>query len=335
MRIAILIVFSYIDSEESDIRWRLPGIEIDLYQYYHFVKKMNPDKILLITDITKNFIVSSVTTTISKGIVDANILSLIDEIKRDGNYWNYTYKNEMILKIQNVAKDAHELFIYYTGHGHKNNFVLPNIMRNFTYYDENIDKQNSDLYNANDFMNDILSSFNGNNTIIGINEMNENKNNKDKKKIFMILDCCQISSMGLPFKLSDEEYHFLNRQDTIFTRHEIICLTSSLFTENSISVNHGSVFSRSIYKIFQKINLQNIYSPDYRLLSNILEELTLYTQEINSHVSKLVDGNLSSANIYSSYPNLYFIWSWLFGVQDRFKIEFDITSSSIQLTYLH
>lgn len=325
MRIALLIVFSYQDSEQDSIRWRLPGIEVDLYQCYRFVKKMKADKIILITDITNNFSVSSVSSTISKGIVDANIISLIDELRKHEDYWIYNYKTGMIKKIKEVIKDATELFIYYTGHGYQNNFVLPKYIKNVTYYDD--DLLNPDLYDSNQFMTDIINSLDS-----SLNNINT--------EIFMIIDCCQISNMRLPFQLSSNIYKFINDLNNIYTHHKIICLTSSLLDENSIIINHGSVFSRSIYRLFEKINIKNINNTDNRKISKIINDLTNYSRIINIHVSKLYESTdcdnvkLASANIYSSRPNLNLVWSWIFGINDYFFIEFDQITSSIRLKIL-
>ena len=310
MKVALLIIFSYFDSIEDEYRWKLPGVEVDLYQYYKFVKKMKADKILVITDVFDNFKASDISQTISKGIVDVDILNIINRIKKENNYWYYTHKKEMILKICDHISDATELFIYYTGHGSKNRIVLPNIDRSFSYDGENVGMT---FYDTDIFMDDILNSLN------------------NKSEILMIMDCCQISGMKLPFKMKDGLYY--SNKMCNFTHHNIICFTSSLHDENSIIVTHGSVFSRSLYKI---LNTYDIYNYKCRSIKNILETLNKDSVEINNYVSELYVETeyISSSNIYASYPDLKILWSWVFGHTDNFKIEIDHFTSSIQLTVL-
>lgn len=312
MRIALLIVFSYEDSQVSDIRWKLPGVEIDLFQSYLFVKNMNADIILVITDISNNFHVSPLTSTIAKGIVNVEILNTIDKIKKDGNYWYYTHKKAMIRKITQFIQNATELFIYYTGHGVNNKFVLPKIYKEFTYQDEVL---NDDLYSADKFMQNILSNI-----------------KTPVAQIFMILDCCQLSTMKLSYRMDSNGY--ISNEKYIYTPHYVLCFTSSLLDENSIIVNHGSVFSRSIFKILRSIDEDNIYTSNYRSIMNIYRELNKYSVKINNHVSKLNFINFPSSNLYSSSASIKMVWSWIFGHTDYYKIEIDHITSSIQITIL-
>ena len=130
-KIAILIIFSYADSIEDGNRWKLPGVGVDLYHSYNYVKNRGFNKILVITDIIIDPKVESIRRTIIRGIVDVNIVSIISKIKTDDNYWYYTHKNELIEKIKKYIYNEEKIFIYYSGHASNNILILPKLIRYF------------------------------------------------------------------------------------------------------------------------------------------------------------------------------------------------------------
>nr|QBK90159.1 MAG: caspase [Pithovirus LCPAC102] len=317
-KIALLIIFSYDDSVRDNIRWTLPGIGIDLYHSYNYVRTLGVDKILVITDIILDLHVGPLRNTIARGIVDTNIISIITNIKKNNNYWYYTHKNQLIEKIKKYVNNSDHIFIYYSGHASYNTLILPKVLKSFSYQDEATDI-NKDLYNANNFMSDIIN------------------NAQYNSQIFFILDCCQLSSMNLPYQLRNDKYHLytsikFNDKSRIYPKQEIICITSSSINENSLIASHGSVFSSIIFKILNNLYYMDNYLPDnYNIDDKRINYYSLkYILNIlNSKCSKVND---QTSNIYVSYPNLKMIWSWIIGKTKALNIEFDHIGKTIQIT---
>ena len=306
MRVAVLFIFSYHDSIVNEDRWKLPGIGIDLYHAYHFAQKIKADKILVVTDIINDLNVSSIKRTIVKGIVDVNIITLIDKIKKNNHYWYYTYKKELIQKINETISNSIQLFIYYTGHSSNNQLVLPRIEKMFSYVDDPDDDPDADYYDANEFMYNLTQSANS------------------KAQIFCVMDCCQLTGMRLPFILRNKVYYTniskINSKNDVqnkrfFPTQEIICITSSAIDENVLIANHGSIFSRVLFKY-----LSNIKSS--QSISNFLNVLTKECQKIFDQTS----------NVYVSYPNLKRIWAWILGIVPKLDIKIDFITKTMQIS---
>lgn len=104
----------------------LPGIIVDLYQAYLFILNMYPDYIIVITDIMNDQKTSILMKAIVDSIVDADILTFIENIKKKDQYYLYQNVQMLINKIMTISYKADKLFIYYTGHAQNGDIILPN-----------------------------------------------------------------------------------------------------------------------------------------------------------------------------------------------------------------
>ncbi|SHO33629.1 Caspase protein [Cedratvirus A11] len=109
-------------------------------------------------------------------------------------------------------------------------------------------------------------------------------------EIFMIFDCCDADGTRLPFVMTGEKY--VISSPAHFTTRKTICLCSTRKGEDSASKIIGSVFTRCFLN-----QIENRRCQLSDLLQNINSECQCYPQ---------------TATLYSSFPNLKKIWSWLY-----------------------
>lgn len=248
MKIGILIGFQYcndmfceqiFEREGKFENLYLPGIIIDLYQSYKFVKNMKPDKILIITDIYEDQKTSLLMKSIVEDIVDSDILTFIETIKNTNEYHKYKDLKNFINTISLTCYNQNNIFIYYTGHAKNGYLLLPSIEK----------------YPMSDFRELISNST------------------YHLANIFIVMDCCNGSCLNLPFKLEINKspvYKLVNDTKLFFTKQNIICIVSSLNNENAITSKNGSIFTRAFFKSIKSCN---------RLLSKILIDITSYCSQ--------------------------------------------------------
>ena len=250
MRNAILIGFEYANGK------KLPGITIDLYLFYSFLKKnhWNDSEIIIYTDIKKDSHTEILKTAISEKIVDSDILSFFEEIKEKKQYIEFTSHNHYN-NFDFVLRDSktENLFVYYSGHCKNSNLILPN--------------------------ESLISLINFKNILIKYSE------------VICIMDCCSCG-FDLPFVCHENENIYRLNSNSFITS-KIISIVSSLDNENSITSKIGSYFTKNLYSI-----LSNEMS-----LFQILDKL-----KNKGHYKNFKQ----TANISVSYPNLYFLFPWLY-----------------------
>jgi hypothetical protein len=95
----------------------LYGIIIDMSQALDFVRKMNPHRIAVITDIEKDDKWYNLVNAMQLDVIDGTTLTFIQTIQDDNIYHRYISKPWFRNLINNISKDAKRLFFYYTGHG--------------------------------------------------------------------------------------------------------------------------------------------------------------------------------------------------------------------------
>ncbi len=121
-----------------------------------------------------------------------------------------------------------------------------------------------------------------------------------KAQILFIMDCCYGNGLDLPF--------IMNRSNGVYElksihykipHQEIVCISSSLQHQSSLSIGSGSLFT---YIFFNKIHQMKTGGKDMRFIELIkeigFETLNNYQQTFNIHASR---------------PNIKSIWHWVFG----------------------
>ena len=119
MAVAVLIGFKY----QREFK-ELPGIIVDLYHAYTFMKRIGAN-IHIITDIMTDENVKLLKNVVFKGVVKADIISFISDIKENEEHVVYTNINDFIRTIGSIVYQQSQVFVYYTGHGHAGHLLLP------------------------------------------------------------------------------------------------------------------------------------------------------------------------------------------------------------------
>lgn len=213
MRKAVLVGFRYEGNK------KLPGIVVDLYQIYTFLKEngWKEEEIYVLTDVKGDQDTNVLRKAILEKIVDTNILSFISLLKKNNRYIRYkahSHSNNFTSIFNNTGSleesmlSKQNLFFYYSGHSKDNCFVLPS---------------------------DALVSFN---TFLDLTY----------DEVFIILDCCE-GDLGLTYQCFDNFYRFKNEK--FFPRH-ILAFSSSLDNEKSLTDAAGSLFTKNIVKTLRR-----------------------------------------------------------------------------------
>ncbi len=307
MKVAILIGFSYgadcnYPSAQRDDpeRTPLPGIVIDLYQAYTASVKMGADKICIITDINRDQQTSLLMNAMIESIVYIDILSFIDTIKKNKFYSKYQDRNNFIKCILENSTQADEVFIYYTGHVSLGHIIFPIEEVGVTFAESStIDHVSmSPDYNSNsDEPKMSLTDF----RLLILDSVHDDAN------VLFVMDCCNSNGLNLPFKLCDKVYRLSHNVDhtdssgnterTVFVTQKVICISSTMSDENSITSRDGSIFTRAFFKQLKEEDGLSCRSIS-RILTIVGEECTLkYAQ---------------TATVHSSYPNLKMLWNWVY-----------------------
>lgn len=267
MKKAICIGFEY-NGEK-----RLPGIAVDLYLAYRFLKNngWQDSQIKVLTDIKKDHPTNILKTAILEKTVDSGVLSFIEELKEKKSYQLYKSQNHYNNFISSISENIDCLFIYYTGHSKDGNFILPEgSMFSFIHFRDSLKAQ----------------------------------------QIILIMDCCE-GGLSLPFVLNEGIYRFecesvkesvketvkettkeTTNTSLIFVKPEIVCISSSLENEKAITSKSGSIFSKHLFTVLK----------DNSVTVNKL------IQEVNSLLKVK-----QTANVSASYPiHQIFGWLYSF-----------------------
>lgn len=274
-KIALLIGFCYnyvgciIDDKRS-----LPGIIIDLYQTYKYVKKIGINNIKIISDIYHNEEVSKLMKPMIGGIVGEDILDFIDIIQTNGYYDAYVDRKTLIYTIRNFITNGDKLFIYYTGHFKNNKFILPSGSNNITP----IDIDTSDPILESDLFRQIL-----------IDESSPNA------QIFTIFDCCDGNDLNLPFELIDIGSVI---QESSISQN----MTSDLSKKNYSNVNANNL-SGIINNSSKKISNSSdkISDNSGKMLNNLTNHPNNYANTSNKTPNKAAN---NSPNITARSPKI-------------------------------
>jgi len=238
---AILIGFEY------SCEKKLPGIIIDLYLAYKFLKNngFDDEHISIMTDIKLDLKTDMLRTAILDETVNSDILSFIKDTKDKNIYTQYSslgyYNNfESTIRIQSEYS-----LVYYTGHSENGNIILPDYS----------------LYSLDNFR-DIY---------------------KNTKQCLVILDCCESNGLKLPYLLKDNVYRL---ESELFIKSNMVCISSSLSHQDSVASITGSFFTKYVFNLLkhQHKSLQQILD-DMNLLLNRFSRKYNTKQTVNIYSS--------------------------------------------------
>lgn len=310
MKVALLLGFSY--GEDSKIKYvaadrnPLPGIVVDLYQGYTIAKQMNADKILVITDIIQDQQTSVLVNSMLDSTVDFGVLNFITNIRRDKQYYQFTSRESFIRMVGNFLSGSDEVFIYYTGHV-DNGYLL------FPMDGDDIDFGNnintiSQTYSINNSDESLKNSHTLKTYHLNHQSQPSNDNTKlslidfrtiittsvlSSGQIFIVMDCCNSNGLDLPFHLNNDVYRLTPKKNHTFFQQKIICFSSTMSDEHSITTRDGSIFTRSLFLTLR---------DNFRKISDIIGK-----------VGPICSNQFAqTTTIHSSYPNTKYIWEWIF-----------------------
>lgn len=216
MSVALLVGMKYKREERE-----LPGIVLDLYRFYQWARQW-AQEIYILTDITEDESIKTLRNHIFEGQVNPDIIYFIREIKQRNEYISYINRYTFLETLQNMCHSdgsrSDQIFFYYTGHGEQGDLILPN----------------NETLTCRDLQLFALSNL------------------PPTGQMLTILDCCNASTLGLPYKLHQNVYRLTPRLGRIYPQPEIICITSTTPHQNSITSSRGSVFSIALITELQK-----------------------------------------------------------------------------------
>jgi hypothetical protein len=339
MKVCVCMGFQYqtpanIDINGVDNSLYLPGIYVDLYQAYCFAKKMKPDKIVVLTDIEEDSNLVLSTKAISEGIIDADILNFIYTLKENGTYAKYEGVSSMISLITEYIYGADELFFYYTGHSENGTIILP----------INVDLASTELTHVGLSRCDSIR-------IIDLRDL-ITTSTKRSAQIFIVMDCCNGNGLGLPFRLRPNgvistsskvlrspslmaaEYKWKYQNDDSLERkfpgQEIICMSSATENEFSVTTRSGSIFTRSVFKYLEIYRISKISDLDFEVRDGRYRSISFILHSILIECQTKEKRHVQTSTAYSSYPNLNYLWPWLWDEQ-RTKISISPLFSVIEV----
>jgi hypothetical protein len=182
----------------------LPAIALDAWRFYQVIGKYAPGAQIYFITDIDG---KEITQNISSSVEERNkVLRFISD-SPVGKVPNLTYVNGRSLNdiSKFLTHDVTEKYIfYYTGHGDENGLIFPD-----------------DLVTPRE----LLSIFEG-------------------KNVLIILDCCAIHDIGLPYVFEKEEIVKKSK----FKGGMAICMTASTSWNDAFSSNKGSLFTEGLYR---------------------------------------------------------------------------------------
>jgi hypothetical protein len=282
-RLALLIGFQY-NTTISNLK-KLPGITVDLYQVYNFLKNIGwkNEEIYILTDMNKDEKTDVLKTAILEKTVGVEILSFIEDIKNLNQHIeikSHNYQNNFLKNINQIFENANHryIFVYYTGHFKEGNIILPD----------------NSFINLENFVSNFLN-FSQISDYHNLEKEKQRETEKEKQReILLIMDCCECKNI-FPFELNDKVFRLkFNNSKIKFYKNRIICISSSLENENSITSKSGSYFTKILVQILNNRN---------QSLSDIMKKLK---------ENKYIDQSQQTPNISVTFPNIYMLPGWLY-----------------------
>jgi hypothetical protein len=246
---------------------KLPGIITDLYKVYCFLIKhgWKDDEIVILTDVTIDDSTEVLRNSILENTVNSDVLTFIEDAKERKQH--FTFKSHTYYNnFSAIFTSASNYFVYYTGHCKDGNIILPNYS----------------LLSLDLFKSYLIAE----NTIC-------------------IMDCCE-GGIELPFILNGKIYRCKERlQKSDFIKNKIVCISSCIENEKSMTSRSGSFFTRCLFSILEdsSLSLFSILQKVQKNLSNIM-----MLRSNNDFDLKFTQ----TASISSSYPHIFCLAGFLY-----------------------
>jgi hypothetical protein len=264
----------------------------DIYIVYSYYRDMGY-RIYIGSDMRTPKVPSDIADLYSSAIVDANFVEFINK-KFNSTSHLVTNKSDLQSFFDHVEiTQDRRLIFYYTGHGTKNNIVLPDESK----------------YPALDLRKSIINLGNNIDKTEEEGNWQSLSNGLDSigSKIFIILDCCNPHGLYLPFTMSRDNYTYQIMGNN-FLLPEVILITSSDEDSKSEARKSYSIFTRELFSLFK-------------------DRKELYSFE---HVMNTLDSKMGNQKclVRSSHPILIIPWVWVVTKFIDFEInnQFDVIS---------
>lgn len=172
---------------------------------------------------------------------------------------NYESLESSFMQYSNIICNSKRILFYYSGHG-----VTVNDVSYFEMPDGGLIEQNC---------------------------LHKWFSRSDTQTLY-ILDCCCPSSIGLPYKLEGRK---MERKDNNYVPGNIICITSSMSSQESLACNKYSLFTKYLFRILREESCCRLSE----LVSLLQGRLLIKTSQ--------------QVCVYSSNYCVPILWSWIYG----------------------
>lgn len=323
---ALLVGFTYSGDK------KLPGIAVDLYIVYSFLVEQGwkPEEITILTDIEKDEQTEILKKAIADRTVNVNILSFIEEAKRKDQYIKYRHQsvyNNFRATLEfckgGGSNKTENFFFYYTGHSQEGNIILPNGVvfpfNGLKEYTEGNFKSvltvldscggsinlpfslKEDIYRFNDTASSPIlypfpstSGFSFTGSLSYDDSLGEsNEDNKRQEK----------EQRKEREKGERKEWKEQSEKERTFLSEDFLSISSCLENEETIASRGGSFFTKTLFEILKEKNI------------HIRDILYLLKNRINIEYHKNYRNTSQTVNISASFPDIYMIPSWMYGMQ--------------------
>lgn len=288
MVFAILIGFQY-----SHERF-LPGIVVDLYQVYHYLRCVCPYiDIAIITDIKKDSRAAPLMNALVEGIIDSEALSFIEDTRQRGHLHQVDESNakSVLMEVfQRMSQRDDPGFIYYTGHGIASN-------------------PNGAIFRGNW----LLPNWEKLSVSKILDELLRDRRSQSGVDLVIIMDCCGLGEIPLPYRLRLDPDHpqqgrfHLNvsvpDEDLLHHPNDVLVLTSTRHNEQSATTKSGSIFTRTLFRLLNQCYQEQRPFP----------LLPALVQQVDVEITKLQTGYPQSVTVYSALPMIYRFPTWFYG----------------------
>jgi hypothetical protein len=274
----VILGFSYHD---------IPGKELvssmtDIYIIYSFYKERG-FRIYLLTDMDTFPKEHDMLGLYTSGIINEKYKEFVDNFSSIRRVVKTKYDLENAFEDVSITQDRRLVF-YYTGHGKKDNIILPD-----------------GCYSAMDLRNSIIKL--GSNSFQSLNTDERSLSNgldTIGSQIFIILDCCNPHGLYLPFMYIREknDYMMMNNH---FVLPRIILITSSEEDNPSKANMRYSIFTKELFTLLGD------------------KRQTYHFQSIINTLDKVLTDQ--KCIVKASCPNLKTPWPWVLTSNIDFQIN--------------